>query len=321
MNAAPPHPSTLPHGRTARRLEWVHLPPMVRRAVEKRLGSPVTDAISQDAGFTPGLASVLTCADGSRHFVKAASVRAQRFIADAYREEARKLRMLPPEAPAPRLQWVQEVEDWLVLGIEYVDARPPGRPWTADDLAAASGMLVEAARILTPAPGIGLETAEAEFAAWPGHWETIPERHPELDPAHVAEAQQLSKRYVEVTAGDTLVHTDVRDDNLLLRPDGSVLLCDWNWPCRGAAWLDSLTLLIGPRGDGLDMEAHLAGHPLLREVPAEDVDTVLALLAAYFFWSADQPRVSNSPYLRAAQAWQRDVVWEWLAERRGWAVG
>ena len=41
------------------------------------------------SGFTPGFASVLVCEDGSRHFVKAASVKAQRLFADSYREEAR----------------------------------------------------------------------------------------------------------------------------------------------------------------------------------------------------------------------------------------
>ena len=79
-------------------------------------------------------------------------------------------------------------------------------------------------------------------------------------------------------AGETLVHTDVRDDNILLTADGRALLCDWNWPMVGAAWLDTLFLLIGPRGDGLDVEAVLAGHPLLSAVPAEDIDIVLALV-------------------------------------------
>ena len=90
-------------------------------------------------------------------------------------------------------------------------------------------------------------------------------------------------------AGETLVHTDVRDDNLLLTTDGRALLCDWNWPMVGAAWLDSLFLLIGPRGDGLDVEAVIAGHPLLSAVPAEDIDVVLALITGYFLKSADDP--------------------------------
>lgn len=74
--------------------------------VETRLGSPVVSAESQTAGFTPGFASVLTTADGSRHFVKAASLVAQRPFAEAYREEAAKLATLPAGVPAPRLLWV-----------------------------------------------------------------------------------------------------------------------------------------------------------------------------------------------------------------------
>ena len=45
----------VPHARTARRLHWEHLPPSVRREVERRLGSPVERAESQVSGFTPGL--------------------------------------------------------------------------------------------------------------------------------------------------------------------------------------------------------------------------------------------------------------------------
>ena len=94
-----------PVGRTARRLEWPFLPPTLRAEIEQHCGSPVVEAVSQGAGYTPGFASVLVCDDGSRHFVKAASVKAQRAFADSYREEARKLAALPPSVPAPRLLW------------------------------------------------------------------------------------------------------------------------------------------------------------------------------------------------------------------------
>ena len=304
-------PTRIPHGRTARRVEWAHLPPSVRRAVESRLGSPVEQAESQGAGFTPGFASVLTCADGSRHFVKAASVKAQRVFAESYREEARKLRALPPEAPAPRLRWTDEVDDWFLLGIEYVAGRAPYRPWTADDLALASEMAVRMAAVLTPAPGPGLRTAAEEFADWPALWQRI-------DHPRAAEIGALAARYAEVVAGGTLVHTDIRDDNILVREQGDAVLCDWNWPVIGAAWLDSLFLLIGPRGDGIDVEAHIASHPLLADVPREDIDTALALILGYFTVSANEPVPASSPHVRAAQAWQRDVIDDWLDERRGW---
>ena len=86
----------------------------------------------------------------------------------------------------------------------------------------------------------------------------------------------------------------------------------------GADWLDSLFMLIGPRGDGLDVEAVLAERRLLRDVPAEDIDLVLALICGYFLRSADEPVPPTSPYIRDAQRWQGEVVWDWLCERRGW---
>ena len=144
-------PTTIPHGRTAQRLTWPHLPQHVRALVEEHCGSPVVDAVSQGGGFTPGFASVLTCADGSKHFVKAASAKAQRMFADSYREEARKLRALPASVPAPRLLWVED-GDWVVLETEYVEARPPRRPWRPADLDAALDALEVVARELTPAP-------------------------------------------------------------------------------------------------------------------------------------------------------------------------
>lgn len=316
-------PSTIPHGRTARRLEWPHLPAHVRSLVEDRCGSPVVEAISQGAGFTPGFASVLVCADGSRHFVKAASTRAQRMFAQAYLEEARKLAVLPDDAPAPRLLWQHDADDWVVLGIEHVESQQPSRPWRPADLEVCLAMTAQLAHALTPAPE-DLEVADfgTEFADWPAHWDHLRSTPPDVPgfAEHADEAAALAARYAEVTAGETLVHTDIRDDNLLLTHDGRALLCDWNWPVVGAAWLDTLFLLIGPRGDGLDTEASLAAHPLTRDVPAESVDVVLALVTGYFLRSAAQPVPSTSPHIRDAQRWQGEVCWRWLAERRRWRI-
>ncbi|TIC84861.1 hypothetical protein E8D34_14235 [Nocardioides sp. GY 10113] len=203
---------------------------------------------------------------------------------------------------------MHDADDWVVLGIEAVAARPPHRPWQPDDLAAASATVTAMADLLTPAP-VGLTSAVEEFAPWLEGWRGI--EHPQA-----AEFRDLAGRYAHVVAGDTLVHTDIRDDNLLFLGDGTVLLCDWNWPVAGAAWLDSLLLLLGPRGDGLDVEAHIRNHPLLSAVDPEEIDIVLALVLGYFVASAAQPVPSFSPYLREAQAWQRDVLHDWLTERR-----
>lgn len=311
-------PSSVPFGRTARRLEWPHLPPHVRALIERECGSPVVEALSQGGGFTPGFASVLVCEDGNRHFVKAASTKAQRAFALSYQEEARKLAALPADAPAPRLRWLLDREDWVILGIEHVAARAPRRPWLLAELEATTSMLERLAAALTPPPdALELDPVADELADWPHAWDHVRTTRPDL--AHLDEAAELAAGFAAVTAGTTLVHTDVRDDNVLLADDGRVLLCDWNWPTVGAAWLDTVLLMVGPRGDGLDVDALLARLPLTRDVPAGHVDAFLALMVGYFWRQADERVPPTSPYLRDFQRWQGDVVWAWLAERRGWA--
>lgn len=314
--ATPTTSSPVPPGSTARRLEWRFLPPNLRAYVERKCGSPVVHAESQGAGFTPGFASVLTCEDGSRHFVKAASTKAQKLFAASYREEARKLTALPGSVPAPRLLWHLD-DDWVVLGLEYVEARNPSRPWAVTDLDACLDALELVATELTPAPeGLALDDFAADLADWPAFWDHVRESRPELP--HVEEAAALAARLTEAVAGDTVVHTDTRDDNFLLDASGTAWICDWNWPTRGAAWIDSLMTLIGPRGDGLDVEAVIAARPLLRDVPPEHIDILLALVTGYFLTQGDQPTLPSSPYLRQHQAWQGQVCWAWLCERRGW---
>ncbi|WP_240641430.1 phosphotransferase family protein [Nocardioides ferulae] len=314
-------PTTIPHGRTARRLEWSFLPPHLRAEVERRCGSPVVAADSRQAGFTPGFASVLHCADGSRHFVKAASVKAQRAFAEAYREEARKLAALPDTVPAPRLLWTHDADDWVVLGIEHVESRAPQRPWTAADLEATLDALEVVAESLTPPPAaLRLPPMSEEFADWPGLWDRLRDSPPDLP--HLAErledAAALAARFPEVCGGSTLVHTDVRDDNVLVDDTGRVQLCDWNWPVLGADWVDTVMALIGPRGDGVDVDGVLGRRRLVKDVPPAHIDVALALLAGYFLLQCQQPVPPTSPHLREAQRWQGEVVWHWLCERRGW---
>ncbi len=314
----PQTPGPVPVGATARRLEWSHLPPWLRAEIERILRSAVVDAVSCDSGFTPGMASVLTCADGTRHFVKAASVKAQRASAEAYRVEGRKHEHLPPSVPAPELLWIRDADDWVVLGFAHVEARAPSRPWTRADLDPVLTATIRLAEVLTPPPAaLRLRTIAEEMADLPGMWQHVRRTRPEL--AHLEEAAALAARFGEVSAGDTVVHTDVRDDNVLIDPRGRALICDWNWPARGAPWVDSVLLLIGPRGDGLDVEAILAEHPLTREVPAESIDVLIALVTAFFLRSADQPVPPSSPHIRDHQRWYGEVCWGWLCERRGWS--
>ena len=159
----------VPVGRTARRLEWQFLPPHVRSLIEERCGSPVVDADSQGAGFTPGFASVLTCEDGSRHFVKAASAKAQRMFAESYREEARKLGALPDDVPAPRLLWVaRRTTGWCSASSTSRRGRRAGRGGRPTSTPPSTRSRPWPTQ-LTPAPdGLELDTFAEEFAELAG---------------------------------------------------------------------------------------------------------------------------------------------------------
>lgn len=314
--AIPAYADVVPFGRTALRMPWTYLPPVVRAEVSRRCGSQVVAAESRDSGFTPGVASVLVCEDGSRIFLKAASAKAQRAFAASYREEARKLRALPPGLPAPRLLWFLD-DEWVVLGIEHDPGVLPHRPWRPDELDACLDALETVADVLTPAPpGLRLPPFLDEFDEMLTAWERLLAEDP---PAPYAEeAAALVARLPEVVAGDSVVHTDVRGDNVLIS-DGRARFCDWNWLVRGAAWLDTVFLLVEVHGDGLDADTVLGERRLTREVPADDVDCVLAALVGYFRVAASAPVPPSSPHLRDHQQWMADVTWDWLCRRRGWA--
>ncbi len=305
----------LPHGATSRRLDWLLLPPALRRMVEDRLGSPVVESVSAGSGWTPGCASVLIGERGERVFLKAASKKAQRSFADAYAAEATVLRQLPSPIPVPRLLWSHEDDLWVVLAFEHVEHTNPARPWRRDELDACLDTLEHLAQTLTPPP-MRVPSFAREFAGCLDGWAHVRRTAPGWP--HLDEAVALAGRFAEATAGSTLVHADVRDDNLLLAPTGRALLCDWDFATVGAAWVDTVCLLIGPAGDGLDADAVLAERALTRTAAPDDVDSLLALLAGYFLERRDAPVPNSSPYLRAHQDWYAEATWAWLARRRGW---
>jgi aminoglycoside phosphotransferase (APT) family kinase protein len=312
----------VPHRKTARRPPWHALPDDVRAAVELRAGAPVLRAMSQDGGFTEGFASRLELDDGSHVFVKAASATGGEHAHHAYRHEARVVRLLPDTIAAPRLLWTVDVDDWIVLAFEDVESATPQRPWAPDELAAVLGALGPLAEALTPAPDALLPLGttadlDPELRFWrrcaEGDGDTA--LVPEVWRDRVEELAMLESRWAEAAAGDTAVHFDLRDDNVLLAADGRVLVCDWNWIQLAAPWVDLVGLLVSVHGDGLDAERIISAHALTRDVPRSSIDAFLVALAGYYVDVAGRPTLESSPWLRVHQGWWRDAALDWLAVR------
>nr|WP_238345225.1 phosphotransferase [Actinopolymorpha cephalotaxi] len=260
---------------------------------------------------------------GTGHaFVKAVSADRSPAIADSYRAEARIASRIPPAAPVPALRWTLEEFDWVVLCFDDVPGRPPARPWKPGELTDVLTALTGLAQVLTPVPdGLVVPQARDWLAQDFGYWGRLARASGAggslVDP-QVAELAALEGAAPDALDGDSVVHCDLRDDNVILGDDGRVWFCDWNWPSRGPAWLDLVTVLISACGDGYDATALLSAHPLGEGVDSEAVDAVLAGLAGYFTDSSLQPAVSGSPYLRAHQGWYAQATLSWLALRRGW---
>jgi aminoglycoside phosphotransferase (APT) family kinase protein len=134
---------------------------------------------------------------------------------------------------------------------------------------------------------------------------------------HLTELADLEARWAEITPGKTLLHCDLRDDNLLVRNDGQIFVCDWNWAAIGAKWIDAVWFLIGPAGDQVDVESLLTQDELTATVPSKDIDSLLASTAGMWAHGAGRPlHPTSSPWLRIQQSWYAKAALDWLAHRR-----
>ncbi|MFG1715442.1 phosphotransferase family protein [Micromonospora sp. NPDC049203] len=303
------------------RLHWPELPAHVRDAVEAVLGDRVVAAVSQPGGFSPGTADRVRTAGGGRAFVKAVSPAQNDRSPGLYRAEARITAALPPGAPAPRLLGSYDDGDWIALVLTDVEGRHPATPWRADELAAVLCTLEAMAAALTPAPaGVSVPTAAELLAHDFGGWRRLAADPPAgLDPwarSHLPELCAAADRGLAALTGDTLCHVDVRADNLLLGPDGSVTVVDWPWACRGPAWLDTLLTVVNVQVyGGHDPDALLAARRLTADVDAADLTGVLAGFTGFFLDGARQPPPPGIPTVRAFQRLQGESLLPWLTHR------
>jgi aminoglycoside phosphotransferase (APT) family kinase protein len=295
------------------RIGWAELPEQIRKRVEAVVGAPVVSAVSQTGGFSPGTADRVVTAAGRRAFVKAVSTTLNMRSVELARAEAHVTARMPVDAPVPRLLASLDDGEWVVLIHEDVEGRHPRTPWVQDEIDATVRALRQLAAAVTPAPVTGVPQAAEHLASPFRGWARLAtDPPPDLDPwvaAHLDELRAAADRgLAAVATGSTLVHCDLRADNLLVRPDGSVVVVDWPYGCIGPAWLDTLLLA---------MNVLVYGGPGDRLLAGIDPRVATDLIAGFTgdFLERSRHPSPGIPYVRAFQRAQADAMLPWLRER------
>lgn len=304
------------------RVDWRDVPADVRSGIERICGAPVTEATTQPGGFSPGVAVRVLCADGSRFFVKAVSAEVNPESPDLHRREAEILRALDPliaagRVPVPRLRGSADIGPWAALVIDDIEGRQPAVPWRPDELTVVLSALDQLADALTPSPAVVPGIAERYRDVFTG-WRTlagqpVTGRLDAWSRGHLGELAELESSWEARACGTTMLHTDVRADNLLLA-GGRVFFVDWPHACQGAPFVDAVFLAPSVAMQGGPAPADLLAQTRQgNEADPAALAALVCAMAGYLTERALRPPPPGLPTVREFQAAQAEIARDWLA--------
>jgi hypothetical protein len=302
---------------------WSGVPFVVQIVLEQRLGTQVVNYASQNSGFAAGLASRLELADGGRVFVK--GVPANHPMIRAYHAEAYNSGALPEGTPAPLLLGTVD-DEWFLLVFEDIDGDHPDLSPGSADIHALMYGVHEARRLLTPSPLPRLASADAVFGIQLAGWTHLSSRPPhDLDlwaRRNLDKLAAVESAWRPWSAGDTMLHMDLRPDNVLIRrDDGRAVIVDWAHAVCGAPWLELANLvphLIVAGHQPAEAELAALQGPAMAGVPAWAITGFAAAVAGYWAAASRQPSPPGAYGLRAFQASAAAAALAWVACRTRW---
>ena len=263
------------------RLTYDAVPAAVRAWVDEQLGSPVVATAEQVGGMSPGCATRLTCADGTRAFVKAVGAELNPDTPGLFRREVGVLRHLGEHELWARLLASYDDGAWVALLIEDVEGRHPDFADPAELESVLTGVerLSEVLQERPVPASLPLVELSQRFRLWADTLDSLPEAPAEAPvpgwvngeaPAWAARLRDLAEQ-----PDSHVVHWDIRVDNLLRRPDGRMVFLDWGMAARGPAWADPLLARL-ERVDAPWFDDSLTGSAALAAAGDEVVTAFLA---------------------------------------------
>jgi hypothetical protein len=227
--------------------------------------------------------------------------------ADWLRREHQMYKTLAGTHITPELVgWIDGELPILVLEDLSEAIWPP--PWDRDQIESVLSLLVDVARVVPPE---GLPT----FSDANEGWDFVLANPGEFLALGLCDASWLDRVGLDLRAaaaaaplaGYSLLHNDVRSDNLCIRRDAAILF-DWNLACIGnpqfdvAFWVPILA-----------QESGLSPEDLMPECPAE----LAAYIAGFFASRSGRPVIPHAPLVRRSQLQQLQVALPWVVRALG----
>ena len=304
------------------RLPYAAVPAAVRAWVEQELGSPVVGTAEQVGGMSPGCATRLTCADGTRAFVKAVGAELNPDTPGLFRREVAVLAHLGEHPLWATLRASYDDGAWVALLIEDVEGRHPDFT-DPDELAAVltgTDRLSEVLQHRDVPTTVDLVDVSRVFGKWAESLDSLadaPDEAPvpgwlRADRHGWAEVlRDLARRPMPHPA-----HWDIRIDNMLRRPGGDVVFLDWGVTARGPAWVDPLLARL-ERVEEPWFDDSLAASPTLAEAGDEAVTAFLAGFASHMALRSLVAVDVNLPTLNDFRIRESQRMLEAVARRTG----
>jgi len=254
-------------------MPYLGVPAEVRAWVDATLGSPVVDVHEQVGGMSPGCATRVVCADGTRAFVKAVGADLNPDTPDLFRRESAVLELLGSHELWADLISFRDDGDWVALLLEDVEGTHPDFHddadleavlATVDRLAGVLGERVAATSVWTSP--VELVDVSRRFRIWAQTLATLdsaPASTPLPDWVR-ADAGRWAEVLIAM-ADDPhvqLAHWDIRNDNLLRRSGGEIVVVDWGTAAIGPGWSDPLLARL-ERVDEPWFDVSVASSPAL----------------------------------------------------------
>lgn len=311
---------------------WRSVPASVRREVGITLGAEVTRAMRIYGGYSATPTFRLRLSDGRRAFFKGAIAASSEFAREAHNREERVYWELASFIAgwSPVFYGAFETDGWKVMLLEDLGPKT-APPWKRSTLRAVARAFGEFHR----------ENQGSEFPdslgrpqtqmMTPDHlWMMVENFDRDAVAGLAGDAADDARRWLDAslpvlmrvsrTIGEvgqpySLIHRDVRSDNLRWTPDGLCLL-DWPHAGVGPAEYDIVEFAQSVESEG----GPSAGQVLAwygERFPLRDdaVDAAVAALAGFFATHAHRPEIPGLPRLRSFQRAQLRVTLAWAARR------